>query len=222
MVGLRYVGCRMTIRPGEVRVHGANNDRIKVVAADDVEVLYDAWWSHLNNGNGGWGYNDLSKKSYNYYRIPGDYADNKTRLIGNEPLTDQEVRVHRPDLPLRLLRQTGWCWVATRYKKPGDLAKAAGKKGIRLDDLVERTVLNAPQIIVSPRGPKGGQKRGVLLKADDGIAFRGLELLWKLHELQAPLVTDPSDGAGLYRLGCRRGFPSYYIHGDKDAAGFVG
>jgi len=207
-----------TIQSGEVRVHGAKDERIRVIGADDLEVRYDAWWSHLNDGKGGWGYTNLSRTTCSYYRVEAAYILAKSRLLGLEALSAEEVRIHRPDLPLRLLRRTGWKWTSTRYKSPSLFSKAIRKLGV---ELPEEPVLAAPRIVMYPKGPKGGQKKGVMLEADDGRAFRGLELLWKSHELQAPHTLEPCEGAGIYRQGCARGLPSYYLFGDRDAAGIA-
>jgi hypothetical protein len=195
-----------TIHPGDVL--SLDGNKMRVLCADDVEILYDAWWDHTNS----WG---LAKpvRAASYYRVPTELAKRAKRLA-KEPLTPDEAALHRPDLPLRLLRRSGWVFTTKRYASLKSFAVALGKKKLES--------LDAPKIVVRPRGPVRGHKAGVALEADNGRAFVGVELLWKMHEAQAPHIRAPrDDGSGLYRLGCERGVPSFYIHGDIDAAGYL-
>ena len=204
------------VQVGDVRTfEGA---RLRVLVFDDVELLYDAWWEHLDGGRGGWGLANPARAA-SYYRLPTRLA-RQTILVGKEPLTDEEQALYRPDLPLRVLRGTGWVFTQERFASLKTFARAASRQGIHAARGLES--LDAPRVVIRPRGPSGGTKRGVTLEAEDGRAFKGIELLWKMHEVQAPHVRAPrTDGSGLYRLGHERGSPSFYIHGDVDAAGYL-
>lgn len=49
-------------------------------------------------------------------------------------------------------------------------------------------VLKAPAIVLEQFGPKGGQRRGTLIKANDGKTFYEAELIWHAWRIQAPFV----------------------------------
>src|SRR5262245_61920060 len=71
----------------------------RILAFDRIEVLYDCWWPDA----GGWGIRDL-RGTYHYYRTSTGLVLARAAALRLDPLTEAEAAVHRPDLPLRLLR----------------------------------------------------------------------------------------------------------------------
>lgn len=201
------------MKAGEVRVTAWDGRKVRVLCADDVEVLYDAWWPHAQR----WGIQRLDARAH-YYRVPTSVMAESSELVGDEPLSDAEHAVHRPDLPLRLLRKLGWRFGPEACSDRARFAEAVRARGVGLP---EGRVLDAPSVVLVPRGPRGALLRGERIDADDEEAFGALELLFEAHRVQSKHARESSDGAGIYRLGCAAGLPSFYLAGDRDLAGFL-
>jgi len=79
-------------------------------------------------------------------------------------------------------------------------------------DLLNAPGLNAREIALIPRSPKGAHKPAVLVTAENGSSFTMIELLWHAHRLQRPFVKTPAGGIGFYRSGlAKNGVPSYLM-----------
>ena len=186
----------------------------RVLAFDESEVFYDCWWPHAN----AWGLASVKGRAV-YYRVPTDVTRRRGKPLRTEPLTAEELAVHRPDLPLRLARSTTLQW--TRQLYPSLESYAAYVRECSPSSLPRamKGGLPIPKVFLYPFGPKGSSKTGTLIEGANGGGFSMLELLWRAHNLQAPLIRKPqSDGVGLYRSGFQRGVPSFYIWGATDRA----
>lgn len=175
-----------------------HDDRpIRVLVSDGDVVMYDAWWPHLE----AWGLANLQeirRLRISYYVSTVSPLLEKATFLRAEPLTDDEIALHRPDLPFCL--------------------DAHANQNADVD--VDATVA-AAEIVLHPYGPRGGQKAGVRVKADDGIAFTAGELRRKAVAVQAASIGATSRSGvdevaaiqriGIYRSGLQRGVPSYYL-----------
>lgn len=205
---------------GEVRRFSGESRLCRVLAADAFEVLYDIWWDHLNGGRGGWGIHS-PRGTQHYSRVPTPLMRARSEWTDTAPLSAEEHAVHRPDLPLRLLRGLSWRWSRTPSLDPEGFADTVAAAGLDVEALRSQVLLAAPAIAASPLGPRGTPRPAVILRAPDGEAFNGLDLLRALHDVQAAHDTPAADGVGLYRLGIAKGLPAFYIGGARDLAGFL-
>lgn len=178
---------------GAVFAIESNPYPMRVIAFDDAEVMYDVWWLHRE----AWGMARLLG-DVSYYRLPRDYIEANARYIRTDPLSDMELRVHRPELPFAVAQRNEISWYEPSWKE-GVLETAP--------------VLTASSIYLAPFGPRDSAKSASFLAADDGEAFTEAELLTKARILQAPFVGDVrlTEGVGIYRAGIKKRLPSYYI-----------
>jgi hypothetical protein len=173
---------------------------VRVIAFDSHVVMYDTWWSHKN----AWGMARLSGR-YSYYRLTTDYFGRHSRYLRTEALTENEIDVHRPDLPFALAQHSDLSWY-----------EAWGGDGFA-SDLPQggSSMLDAQVVYLIPFGPKNGQKPAVVVRADNGAYFYETELLLRAHEVQRPHTGEVrlTRGVGIYRSGIQGKLPSYYVWG---------
>lgn len=182
----------------------------RIIGLDDVEVFYDCLWPHDNK----WTFSGNFKKKCYFYRTSAPMFAEKSHSVDFIPFSEEEERMFRPDLPLRLGRTKELNWnsiAATDYPSfqaflPSDLHAQ------RL--LIDRVVL-------IPYGNNGGLKKGSVVEAANGAFFECGELLWKAKELQEAVNNQISAGIGLFRIGFEKGLPSYYIGQYMDSAGLL-
>lgn len=183
---------------GDVLQVGWDERSIRVMMADKIEVFYDALFPEV-------GWNLARARTAIYYRMPTSLLQSTGQRIRAEPLTDQELATHRPDLPMRILRSGHADW--------GN--PLAGWPKIDTDFEVE-----SQRVALIPFGPKGAPMKAVLAEAANGRSFSGNELLAAAHAVQTAHCPDVR-GVGLYRSGISGGIPSYYLWGAVDQAGHV-
>jgi hypothetical protein len=170
---------------------------VRVIAFDRHVVMYDTWWSH----RGSWGMSKLLGK-YSYYRLHRDYFEEHASLLRSEPLTEQEVQVHRPDLPLAFAARQSLSW----YEQwSTDL------------QIESEQTLEASAIYLAPFGPRDSSKPAVLVHAANGRSFSETELLLAAKSVQDPHIREfpLTGGVGIYRSGIQKRLPSYYLWGAK-------
>jgi hypothetical protein len=189
----------MLFQPGDVLQVTWDDRPIRVLMADDAEAFYDA---HLPEV----GWNLARARTAIYYRTTTSLLQSSAERIRSDPLSKQEREKHRPDLPMRLFRSRKADWHKPLREWPNIDA-----------DLK----IGCERLALIPYGPKGAPLKPVVVKAADGRAFSGAELLAAAHEVQTAECTA-IEGAGLYRSGISRGIPSYYLWGATDQAGHVG
>lgn len=167
----------------------------RVLTCDSGVVMYDSWWPH----RGEWGVANLDwvkKRRINYHVVTASTLAEKATFVRSEPLTEAEIALHRPHLPFA----TGQCqtlsWPAEAAKSAEAFARSWRSAGCR-----EAETLTAPEVYLFPFGPKGGERAGTRVKADNGTSFGPDELAWKASVIQAPFVrADASvQGIGIYR-----------------------
>lgn len=183
------------------------------IDAYDSVVMHDAWWPHLDN----WGLANLQhvkRQRIHYYVATLGTVLEKAAYVRTEPLSDDEVAMHRPDLPLSFARCAAISWSAEVPESAAQMAGRVRAAGCR--DARDGATLGASEIYLFPFGPKGGQKAGIRVKADNKAAFTAEEILWKAAVVQAPHIGDEvaTHGVGIYRLGLLRGVPGFYLWGN--------
>ena len=183
---------------------------IRIIAFDENEVLYEAWRDETPE----WRINNLKRTIY-YMRLPVSIILDDGVYVKTENYTTEETAIHRPDLPFRLAQSTFLEWSANAPPAFEQFSK--GLLHSKTTSPVLSTTLDAPALYLSPFGPKGSVKPGVLVKSLNGVNFTAAELLWHASILQAENMRDIRlvTGVGIYRGGIQRKLPSYYIWGAR-------
>jgi hypothetical protein len=191
------------------------NDPLRVIAFDSEVTMYGAWYPHEN------AWSSDVHKSMSYYRLPTPLLLEKSTYIRTDLYTDAELKRHRPDLPLSLARHLDLAWTSEPPADMADIEETLRDRGHDGSSISAGPALNASAIVLEPFGPKGGQRRGTLIKANDGKTFYEAELIWHAWRIQAPFVRSPAQtkGIGIYRSGLQRGVPSYYVWGSTSMLG---
>ena len=83
----------------------SNPYAMRVIAFDDAEVMYDVWWPHKE----AWGMARLLG-GVTCYRLRRDYVEANARYIRTDPLSEAELRVHRPELPFAVAQRKEISW----------------------------------------------------------------------------------------------------------------
>lgn len=126
----------------------------RILAFDRTEVLYDCWWPDV----GRWGLQDLLGKTY-YYRTATRLILERAAALRVDSLTGDEHSVHRPDLPLRLLRFSELEWSNNLFTSSIDafssrVASAAPNISVSNSDVA----LDVGVVALPSYGSKGGMK----------------------------------------------------------------
>lgn len=188
-----------------------NDQPFRVLACSNGVAMYDAWWPHLDN----WGLANLGevkRRRINYYVATASTVARKATFVRSDPLTEAEIALHRPDLPFAAMQCQALSW---RTEPP--LSAEESARGWLASGCPEAEPLTAPEVCLQPFGPRGGERTGVRVKADNGTSFSRDELVWKASVVQAPFVRAgaPARGIGIYRSGLNRGIPAYYLWGSQ-------
>jgi hypothetical protein len=189
----------------------------RVIAFDDIEVFYDAYWPTLNK----WSFSDNLKRQGTYYRtLPKIFLREATFLRG-ESLTTDELNTFRPDLLFRLCRNKFLTWTNELLPDFENFKKYASGFGC---DFSNDIILPVTSITLRPFGSKGTitAKKSTLVSSLSDRGFTCIELLWLSHNIQAPFIKKETDkGVGIYRSGHEKKVPAYYIGGYYDEAGSI-
>ena len=191
------------------------NDPLRVIAFDLEVTMYGAWYPHEN------AWSSDVHKAMAYYRLPTPLLLERSTYLRTEPYTDAEFKRHRPDLPLSVAKHPDLAWTPEPPPDVASIEEALDGKVHEGSAKSPSPALVTPAIMLEPFGPKGSQRRGVLVEASDGKAFTEAELLWHAWCIQAPFVRSPAQtkGIGIYRSGLQRGLPSYYVWGSTSRLG---
>jgi hypothetical protein len=196
---------------GAVRQWAHSDRPFRILALSHDVVMYDSWWPDL----GDWGLADLAQAKrgrVSYSVATAATVAEKSTFVRSAPLTDAESSLYRPDLPFASVQSTDLSWPAQAPESAESFASRWPADSGRGTD-----VLASPEVYLFAFGPKGGERGGVLVKADNGASFRGDELVWKATVVQAPFVRAGASahGIGIYRSGLNRGIPAYYLWGAR-------
>jgi hypothetical protein len=130
------------------------------------------------------------------------------RITGILPITTEELRFFRPDLPLKFGQTDTLNWNGLGEKTYIEFIKKNDSKLVK--DLFEQH-LPIGKLVIVPYGSKRGLKKGVVIEADESSYFTVGEIIWKANQIQYEANKDISNGIGVYRLGFEKGIPSYYL-----------
>ncbi len=180
----------------------------RVIGYDDIEVFYDCLWPHDNS----WTFSGNFKKKCYFYRTSAPLFIAKSKPIDYSPITEEEQKTFRPDLPIRVCRSKEYNW--NNFNVP--TFEVFNKQAKNLTDIIQ-----TDKLVLIPYGNKGGLKKGTIVNADNSKFFVASELIWKAKELQEAVNNQISNGIGIYRLGFEKGLPSYYIGEYVDSAGLL-
>jgi hypothetical protein len=174
---------------------------VRIVAFDDQVVMYDTWWPH----RGAWAMAKLLG-AFVYYRMPRTVFEAHSRFVRNEPLSEQELNVHRPDLPFAFAQRSDLSW----YEPWGEPNLLAGSSSSD-----KQPILDAPAIFLAPFGLRNSAKPPSLVHAENGRFFTEVEVLQAARILQQPFVGEVrlTKGVGIHRSGIKKRLPSFYLWG---------
>jgi hypothetical protein len=189
------------------------NRPCRLVSFNSYQVFYDEWWPHINS----WGITSLKIKHY-YTRTPLELFTRGCELLRVEPLTDEEFKVHRPDLEMWVARSENSYWPKHHYSSLIECEEFLKKNYITFSN---KNILDLPEIFLYPYGPNGGHKKGVKIAADNGNYFSEIELFFKAQKIQSKYIKFEKPGIGIFRTGIEKGLPSFYIGGYYDLAGCI-
>jgi hypothetical protein len=185
----------------------------RIIGFDKIELFYDGWWQHANN----WGLKSHNGKVL-FYRSSIKRFIEISELLRVEPLDEVELRKYKLDLQFRICRHPEIRWTNIFYKSIEEFIESIKQFNFQSNNL---ETLRTKEIRLYPFGPKGGFKKSVVVKADNGEFFTSIELLWKAHNIQSQYIKEIKGGVGIYRLGIEKGMASYYIGNLYDSAKIV-
>jgi len=174
---------------------------------DDTTVCYEVWWEHRKN----WSYkSNLNSKAIYYRAATEDFLKSST-FLHSDPLNEEEIAIHRPDLPLCVCRNANLSWSNKIYATIKEYENSIKED---VDNTIKFVGLNIPKIVLIPFGLKGGLKKGIIIEASNGISLSAIELLWNANIVESPHITGPlRNGIGIYRQGFEKKIPSFYLWG---------
>ncbi|QHT71282.1 hypothetical protein GXP67_33825 [Rhodocytophaga rosea] len=133
-------------------------------------------------------------------------------------MKQQEQQAFRPDLSVRFGRTKELRWNDFKVTDYLNFVEI-------LNNLTDKRFLDpkidAEEIVLIPYGPKGGLKKGKIIKAENSKYFECAEVIWKAKNLQESVNNHTSAGIGIYRIGFEKRLPSFYIGQYQDSAGLL-
>ncbi|MFT4600042.1 MAG: hypothetical protein ACI857_000210 [Arenicella sp.] len=202
-------------------LYNFTNNRIRIIMFDDKEVFYQT----VNEEDA---FIYAEHKTVSYYRVSQDHFVDNADYIKSLDFTENELEIHRPDLPLRLNCFSGFFWPDNAFKKDIDFNTFLKSVGITQEKL---TGLDSSKIVLFPTSQKQSNKKSILLENKNG-RFSGRELLIQCFKIQSEyvqlekpyfssfkLAPDRKEekrlsGIGIYRIGIKGNVPSYYLGGE--------
>jgi len=170
-------------------IYNFTDNRIRIIMFDDLEVFYML----VDNDNI---FNWEKIKTLSYYRVQRYFFDNNSNFIGSKNLSEQELEIHRPDLPLRLNCFKDIFWTNDIFNKLDDLESYLKLAGISIDKIIG---LNNNRIIISPTSQLISSKQTVLLENNQDL-IDGKDLLYKCFEIQKPYIKKDKPYFSRFRL----------------------
>ena len=197
------------------------NNRIRILMLDDNEIFYGTV-----NQDGIFDY--AKSRTISYYRTPRDFFEKNSRFIASMKLSEKELEIHRPDLPLRLNCFKNIFWTTELFNYVGKFEEFLNKAGILMDNLEG---LKIPKLNIVATSQQNSNKKPVLIESTEG-EITAKDLLFQCFNIQREYVKLDKPyfsrfrlipggreekrlrGIGLYRLGIKGNIPSYYIGGE--------
>ncbi len=170
----------------------------RVLMVDSIYFYYEArdfaGWNKTNTLN--------SRLTFYGTGVNAFLARHPT-FIGNEPFTQHEIDIIRPDLSLSIGRSNKCEWRDLPSMKKNEFENLFG---LALNDII-----NCPKLYIYPKGPKGGVLKEELILPDNKLSFTLKELITKAALVQSKNNQSITGGIGLFRAGVRSKCPTYYI-----------
>jgi hypothetical protein len=192
--------------PGIVFTFGGSPDKVRLLMADDLEIMYEPW----SEAESEWYYKNVKQKIV-YGRTSKQFAEQTLTVLGEEAYTSNDLEIHRPDLPLRLCRTKNIDW---KYNLD-DFSTFLKQVNSEKLDMMDVANLYAPEIVAEETiivgggvalglldpnpmgsmdfpGPFDDAMRGlknVLMKSDN-FAEGGAKWIWS----KIPAATEISSG----------------------------
>lgn len=143
----------------------------------------------------------------------------KRQRVEDVPLTEKELKAHRPDLPLRLLRNPTLNWGNFLGKlKLEDVTQTANQGGL---DLAQQPELTAAEIVLAVIPAPGGWRKATKFAALSGKSFSPGEVLWRASQVFEMEGLEADDGIGVFRAGINKKVPFFLVGGYHDLAGIT-
>lgn len=203
----------MKIKLGEIYRTNWDGTIARIIGFDDYEVFYDGYGGHDDS----WTFASNLKKKGSFYRTAMDVFLDQSKRIDFKELTKTEFDIFRPDLTIRTCRIKDLSWADELLASERKLAEYMSKNYSTHDF----PIIQTEKIWLYPCGPKGGFKKGEIIKAKDNGGFSTIELLVNASRIQREVNNNQTNGIGIYRIGIQRQIPSYYIGEYFDLAGIM-
>jgi|JI6StandDraft_1071083.scaffolds.fasta_scaffold61475_3 hypothetical protein len=191
----------------------------RIIMFDSNEVFYDeiAIDNSLKYTKG---------KTVTYSRVSRDFFDKNAILISTS-VSEKELLIHQPHLPLRLNCFKNIFWTNEYFKTINEFRNYLISKDINLKDLEN---LNCNKVVIIPIGQQISFKKSIILESSNNL-FEGLELLYHCFNIQYKYINinkpyfsrfrsaaqennlNKLSGIGIYRAGIKSNIPSYYLGG---------
>lgn len=191
----------------------------RIIMFDNNEVFYDeiAIDNSLKYTKG---------KTAIYSRVSRDFFDKNATLI-RDSVSEKELLIHQPYLPLRLNCFKNIFWTNEYFKTISEFRDYLISQDINLKDLQN---LNCNKVVIIPIGQQISFKKAVLLESSNNL-FESLELLYHCFNIQCKYINinkpyfsrfrskslendlNKLSGIGIYRAGIKNNIPSYYLGG---------
>ncbi|NVK73290.1 MAG: hypothetical protein HWE24_07410 [Oceanospirillaceae bacterium] len=206
-------------------LYSFTDHRIRVMMFDEKEVFYQT----INEDDS---FVYANCKNLSYYRITREYFEGNSRFIKHLALTERELEIHRPDLPLRLNCFSGLFWADKRIENETALRGFLKTAGI---DIAKLDGLKSSKVVIFPTSQQQSMKKSLLLENTAG-EFSGKELMLECFAIQSEYVIPEKQyfssfrlipngreekrlsGIGMYRMGIKGNVPSYYLGGEMSMA----
>lgn len=171
----------------------------RVIMADSIFFYFEGW-----DSMGGWDKARYLNSHLTFYGsgVKAFLARNPTYLR-NEPFTQVETDIFRPDMPLSIGRTKNCDW--------NDVPDLDQEGFESLFGTAAQDILNCPKLFVYPKGPKGGRLKEEVIIPDNHHSFMLKELLTKAANIQIKHNEGITGGLGLFRAGIRSKCPTFYI-----------
>jgi hypothetical protein len=193
--------------------HGGGSElTMRVFSYDEFEILYDA--RLLSTG---WQFNNL-KKYVKFSRSPNNFKNASYEFQYLMPLTDEELQIIRPHLPMRLARIPELSWLDKMFATQAQIENYIADKHAHL--MTDK--LETDKIYLEARYRQKNTKAATLITADNGKYFTVPELIFKANQIYSGVYNVTGEGIGIFRSGIKGKLPQYYIGEFIDLAGFLG
>ena len=178
-------------------------DRIRVLAVGDGLAFYDS------EREGRWLLE--RKRTFGYSRFADWWVEDHIEWTDHIPLTEKELELHRPDLPM-----TAAALTSVPMFDEGAISYPNFKE-LLADDSRSKETLNShsglpcPEFSMTGFGPRGGAKPSESYISLDESSFSATEVLWRALQYLEKHSIVTSNGIGIHRMGMKSGIPWYFV-----------